>query len=658
MVTLSPLQLLKQTAMLALFCQVSCAAVSNQNQSTVFAFPTIPSLVTYGNPKDTGYSMVAVMGATNRYDGYGGFFVSTNTVVSTNTSTRIYSGVTGYSWERVSYFASVSSGPAVPPIWTTNNGYIEPVAATNAVVIHNNLTVEGIITNLGIQAFSIVSADNNGAMLSITNGAEGTVLTSNGTNYPTFQTLMVTNTPGFTNIALLPRINPTDRFYPYRSDSETFSDGVLYHRANDAVANGGYTLLGNTNVLPSFGGYNQTLGVFAPAGTMAFNLDVVQSGLVYPAFWYFVQTNGPSREAFYLQSINAGTLGGNSRLLYAENLTVTTNSDSTIDSPVANTFGNIGVYGLSSPNASQNQQTMGVFGRSDGTGGTKSWNVGVGATVDTPAASSTNAALHALIKGVNGVHAVGLFESKTSSDSSKVALDTSSVIVLDSRTTGDPLITARTNNGTAVWTLQSDGSQLFGPGTTNVLYRSGQNLVYTNGGTSALLYMVRGDGVVVGFGVDTTGSAFMQADAGRVVRLGITNSGNIFWDGIHLEPNTSDAYDLGAIDTSGAKWRRAVVGTYYVHNTDDGAGNSSRLKISIVSNVATITGESAGTGANVTIKTVYDAANNIFDAVGAGSPEGAVTAGIGSTYRRSNGGAGTSFYVKESGTGNTGWVGK
>jgi hypothetical protein len=43
---------------------------------------------------------------------------------------------------------------------------------------------------------------------------------------------------------------------------------------------------------------------------------------------------------------------------------------------------------------------------------------------------------------------------------------------------------------------------------------------------------------------------------------------------------------------------------------------------------------------------------------GSGSPEGSVTADPGSIYLRSNGGAGTSFYVKESGTGNTGWVAK
>lgn len=41
-----------------------------------------------------------------------------------------------------------------------------------------------------------------------------------------------------------------------------------------------------------------------------------------------------------------------------------------------------------------------------------------------------------------------------------------------------------------------------------------------------------------------------------------------------------------------------------------------------------------------------------------GTPEGVVTAVVGSTRNRTDGGAGTSFYVKESGSGNTGWVGK
>lgn len=43
---------------------------------------------------------------------------------------------------------------------------------------------------------------------------------------------------------------------------------------------------------------------------------------------------------------------------------------------------------------------------------------------------------------------------------------------------------------------------------------------------------------------------------------------------------------------------------------------------------------------------------------GSGTPEGSVTAPVGSLYSRTDGGAGTSLYVKESGTGNTGWVAK
>lgn len=43
---------------------------------------------------------------------------------------------------------------------------------------------------------------------------------------------------------------------------------------------------------------------------------------------------------------------------------------------------------------------------------------------------------------------------------------------------------------------------------------------------------------------------------------------------------------------------------------------------------------------------------------GAGSPEGVLTAPVGSLYTNTAGGAGTTLYVKESGVSNTGWVGK
>lgn len=43
---------------------------------------------------------------------------------------------------------------------------------------------------------------------------------------------------------------------------------------------------------------------------------------------------------------------------------------------------------------------------------------------------------------------------------------------------------------------------------------------------------------------------------------------------------------------------------------------------------------------------------------GSGSPETVVTAPVGSLYTRTDGGASTTLYIKESGTGNTGWVAK
>lgn len=59
----------------------------------------------------------------------------------------------------------------------------------------------------------------------------------------------------------------------------------------------------------------------------------------------------------------------------------------------------------------------------------------------------------------------------------------------------------------------------------------------------------------------------------------------------------------------------------------------------------------------------YSSAGNcVLQTSGAGSPEGSVVAGIGSTYYNTTGGSGTTLYVKEAGnntcTGDTGWVAK
>ncbi len=66
------------------------------------------------------------------------------------------------------------------------------------------------------------------------------------------------------------------------------------------------------------------------------------------------------------------------------------------------------------------------------------------------------------------------------------------------------------------------------------------------------------------------------------------------------------------------------------------------------------------TTGNVQIVNSIESLNGIVLKItsGSGSPEGVVTANVGSLYLRSDGGTTTTLYVKTSGTGNTGWVAK
>lgn len=96
-------------------------------------------------------------------------------------------------------------------------------------------------------------------------------------------------------------------------------------------------------------------------------------------------------------------------------------------------------------------------------------------------------------------------------------------------------------------------------------------------------------------------------------------------------------------------------------------------KLHMHDNVCVDNAASPGIAVNNTTAQVWQSGNHSsatdasaspeqWDAVklvrGTGSPEGAVTAGVGSMYLRTDGGAGSSLYVKESGTGSTGWVAK
>ena len=111
-------------------------------------------------------------------------------------------------------------------------------------------------------------------------------------------------------------------------------------------------------------------------------------------------------------------------------------------------------------------------------------------------------------------------------------------------------------------------------------------------------------------------------------------------------------------------------GTLYMTNcTTDGVESSSGVELfgngsTVISGCKFHTVKSWPTSlvapfGNYIAGALYEENINYFRRLnGNGSPEGNVTAGPGSLYQRSGGGSGTALYVKESGTGNTGWVAK
>jgi hypothetical protein len=93
-------------------------------------------------------------------------------------------------------------------------------------------------------------------------------------------------------------------------------------------------------------------------------------------------------------------------------------------------------------------------------------------------------------------------------------------------------------------------------------------------------------------------------------------------------------------------------GDNYFHNTSGSTafglafGSTISAKVHVSGDVLATSGFRLSSSSGPTIT------------AGSNTPEGAVTAPIGSLFLRTNGGAATTLYVKESGAGNTGWVAK
>lgn len=97
---------------------------------------------------------------------------------------------------------------------------------------------------------------------------------------------------------------------------------------------------------------------------------------------------------------------------------------------------------------------------------------------------------------------------------------------------------------------------------------------------------------------------------------------------------------------------------FAVSNTYTSFTNKEEFEIAWIANICRlrpIKGTGGGSSRNAEYHTTETGVNW---GSGSGSPEGVRTAPVGSLYTRTDGGANTTLYVKESGTGNTGWIAK
>ena len=198
---------------------------------------------------------------------------------------------------------------------------------------------------------------------------------------------------------------------------------------------------------------------------------------------------------------------------------------------------------------------------------------------------------------------------------------------------------------------------------------------FTNSGTGTVLNVLGSDTAV------GAQAAFLKTYAGsgtahvHALTAYCTGDGNAFASAGNFVSDNSAA---SCIQVSGVESGRGTIKVAHVGTGAD--GNASALSINLAGTGTDAQGifidatDGGTTGKLIQIRNNGNAIVSIYDSgktrpiiqlkagpiisCGTGTPEGAITASVGSLWMRTDGGAGTSLYVKESGAGNTGWVGK
>lgn len=129
-------------------------------------------------------------------------------------------------------------------------------------------------------------------------------------------------------------------------------------------------------------------------------------------------------------------------------------------------------------------------------------------------------------------------------------------------------------------------------------------------------------------------------------------SGNIanFAAGTAALSNLATGSNFTILQNFGFGVPNIISGFASVFNNSIGANGGITLRGPLIADTGPILIDSSVKAISMGVGTLI--------AWGTVNPEASVTAPPGSTYHRQSGGAGTSFYVKESGSGNTGWIAK
>lgn len=198
-------------------------------------------------------------------------------------------------------------------------------------------------------------------------------------------------------------------------------------------------------------------------------------------------------------------------------------------------------------------------------------------------------------------------------------------------------------------------------------------LLSGNGGTltvASTLYNIiatwnNGAAIFNGIFMNITRTA--SSNSSMLIRLQ-TNATNRFYIDVLGNGYISNSLDVGggvslglsSLITYGNRSKISSSANGNVLFTNNAATDFSLLQFGgTTSSFPAIKRTTTGLQARLADDSDFTTLQSLYRRSGSGSPEGVISAPVGSTYHRTDGGAGTSFYVKESGgTGNTGWVAK